>query len=107
MFDLEAISFIKKISFVFFALLGATHFVSGAMVSQNLNLPASDIIMRISFLPFGLASLVYVFSIIKEYQLKRGRIEKNLEYTFAALICIAVVTFFFLEFYFIDKTPGL
>lgn len=105
MFDLEATAFIKKISFVFFAVLGITHFLSGAMASQNVNLPASDVVMRISFLPFVLASLVYLFGILKENQLKRGKIGKILEYTFAGAVGIVIISFFFLEFYFKDNIP--
>lgn len=107
MFDLETTASIKKISFVFFAVLGITHFLAGAMAGQNVNLPASDIVMRISFLPFVLASLVYLFGILKESQLKRGKIGKILEYTFAGVIGIVTLSFFFLEFYFTDKTLPL
>jgi uncharacterized membrane protein len=53
---------IKKISLIFFIILGIVHIVAGMMTANNYFLPASFVINRVLDIPFAMSGLIYALS---------------------------------------------
>lgn len=101
--SLETVTSIKKISFVFFAILGSAHLLSGSLLSVNLLRPHASLLTRMLFTPFLLASVAYAYGVLKEYLLLNGRKGKVLDYVFLGIGILALFGSLFVEFYFPDS----
>jgi hypothetical protein len=53
---------IKKISLVFFFVLGTAHIIMGMMTANNYLMPVSMIINRVLDIPFAMSGLIYALS---------------------------------------------
>jgi len=53
---------IKKISLVFFFIIGSAHIISGLMMANNYLMPVSLVFNRILDIPFAMTALIYAFS---------------------------------------------
>ena len=62
---MSTIENIKKISFIFFAVLGTVHLIAGLMTVNNLNASLSTGINRILDIPFLISALLYGLSTLR------------------------------------------
>lgn len=98
---------IRRISFVFFLIVGLAHFLSGLFFINGYFVPESGIVNRVLFIPFVLATLTYAFSNLKYHLSELGRDAKWLNYT---LIGTGIAVFFGLlvvELFVVDSTCPL
>lgn len=104
--SLETIAGIKKISFAFFALLGLVHFLFGGLFSSSIWIPNSFFAAKISFIPFIVAAIFYLYSITKEKLLLSGKTAKTVDYTFLIGGIIIISGLLVIEFLYPDKLPA-
>lgn len=62
---MELYDYIRKISFIFFVILGLAHFVAGLLYVNGYATQITLTVNRALFIPFVLTGLAYVFSGIK------------------------------------------
>ena len=72
---------IRRISFVFFFLVGLGHFLAGLFFVNGYFAPESGMVNRVLFIPFVLATLTYAFSNLKYHLAELGKDAKWLNYT--------------------------
>lgn len=90
---METFDHIRKISFVFFIFVGMLHFLSGLFFVNGYAPAASNLINRISFIPFVLVSLSYALSNLKYNLMQYGKNSKAWDYAF---LTIGLLTFLIL-----------
>ena len=55
---------LKKVAFIFFFILGATHILSGLMMEKKYFVPYSSVFNDILTIPFAMSALIYAFTLI-------------------------------------------
>lgn len=73
---------IRKISFVFFVIVGLAHFLAGLLFVNSYFVPESGLVNRVLFIPFVLATLTYGLSNFKFHLLEYGKDSKTWNYVF-------------------------
>lgn len=101
--SLEMVSYMRKISFFFFVVMGFAHFLFGMLWTSGIFQENALLITRLLFAPFLLASISYAYTVVKEHSLQNGHGGKVLDYLFLGLGIIALIGSLFIEFYFPDK----
>lgn len=104
---MELLDQIRKISFVFFLILGLAHFLAGLMYINGYYVPVSGIINRVLFIPFVLAALTYGLSNLKYRMLELGKDSKVWNYTFIALGIVVFLALLAIELFIIDSPAPL
>ena len=74
---MEVFDQIRRISFVFFIIVGLAHFVSGLMFVNGYGVPGSGLVNRVLFIPFIIATLSYGLSNLKYNLSEYGKKFKN------------------------------
>lgn len=105
---MELYDHIRKISFIFFAILGLAHFLAGLFFVNGYLHETAGLMNRILFIPFVIAALTYTMSNMKYHLVEYGRTGKAWDYTFAAFGIIIFIGLIMIEFLIVDsKTPLL
>lgn len=104
---MELLDQIRKISFIFFLILGLAHFLAGLMYINGYYIPASGIVNRVFFIPFVLAAITYGFSNLKYRMLELGKDSKALTYTFIAFGIVIFLVLLAIELFVIDSPAPL
>ncbi|MBT3865049.1 hypothetical protein HOE67_03225 [Candidatus Peregrinibacteria bacterium] len=81
---------IKKVSFIFFAVLGLVHIGSSLFIANTLYLKEAIIINKTLDIPFIITSLIYGFTSLR---IALARKEKSHRILDVVLACTVIVTF--------------
>jgi hypothetical protein len=103
--SLDTVTYMKRISFFFFAILGVAHFMFGMFATSGFFGDTGLLVTRLLYTPFLLASITYAYTILKEHLLINGKKGKALDYVFLILGVSALVFALFLEVYYPDLNP--
>ena len=97
---------IKKISLIFFIVLGLTHFVSSLMYAEGYSIDITGKVSRISFTPFALACLFLLYSTVKS---NLSHLENTawIDYAFLAIGVILLLGLLAIEFILPDSNAYL
>ena len=97
---------IKKISMIFFAVLGLTHFVSSLMYTEGYFRDITGKVSRISFVPFVLACLFLFYSTVKS---NLSHLENTawIDYAFLAVGVVLLLGLLAIEFVLPDSNAYL
>jgi len=98
---------IRKISFIFFMLIGLVHFLSGFFAINGYLPQYSGLANRVLFIPFVLAAMTYAFSNIKFYL---AQYNKDSKASSIAVIAVGGAVFLGLlaiEIFVLDSTTPL
>lgn len=79
---MELFDQIRKISFIFFIIVGLVHFLAGFFFVNGYFAPESGLLNRVLFIPFVLATLTYGLSNFKYHLLEYGKDSKTWNYIF-------------------------
>lgn len=100
---MELFDHLRKISFLFFVIIGLTHFLSGLFYSNGYLIPESGLINRVLFIPFVVALMTYGFSNLKYHLLKTGNISKGIDYALIGVGLFVFLSLLALELLFPDS----
>lgn len=99
---------IRKISFIFFVILGLAHFLAGLAYINGYFVPQSGLANRVLFIPFVLSTLSFALSSLKYNLLEYGKNEKWMNYAIVAIGIIVFLGLLAIELFVVDsKTPLL
>lgn len=87
---MELADHIRKISFIFFIILGLAHFVAGFCFASGYAVNISLIVNRALFIPFIVSTLTYFSANTVWHKLQEGKSARTLTYVLTA-ICIMVL----------------
>ena len=104
---MELFDQIRKMSFIFFIILGLAHFGAGLIYVNGYFIPTSGLINRVLFIPFVLATLTYGMSNIKYHLLEYGKDSKVLNYTFITIGIAVFVALLVIELLVVDSPRPL
>lgn len=71
---------IRKISLIFFFIIGLAHFLAGLFFINGYFAPQSGLVNRVLFIPFVLSAMCYAFSNIKYHLLENNKDAKWISY---------------------------
>jgi hypothetical protein len=97
----------RKISFVFFVVLGIAHFWAGLFFVNGYGLPYSDIVNRVSFIPFVITAGIYVFSHLKCRLIEFNKDAKWVNYAAAGLGAAVFIGLLAIELLMVDSSCPL
>lgn len=98
---------IRRISFVFFFLVGLAHFLAGFMFMNGYFVPESGIINRVLFIPFVVATITYAFSNLKYHLLELEKDAKWLNYTLIGIGVAIFLGLLVIELFVVDSSCPL
>lgn len=98
---------IRKISFIFFAIIGLAHFLAGFFYINGYLLPQSGLANRVLFIPFVLAGMTYVLSNIKFYLAQYNKDSKASSIAVIALGSVVFLGLLAIEIFVLDSTTPL
>jgi hypothetical protein len=82
---------IKKVSLIFFIIVGAVHLGSTGLISNSLYLKQAFILNRTMDIPLVLTGLIYAFSSIRLSLTNPGKTHKFLDILLISIIIIALI----------------
>ncbi len=100
---MEVFDQIRRISFVFFIIVGLAHFVSGLMFVNGYGVPGSGLVNRVLFIPFIIATLSYGLSNLKYNLSEYGKNSKTLDYAFIIFGVLIFLILISIEFFVPDS----
>jgi len=89
---MKNIESIKKVSLIFFIIVGAIHIISTALIINNISLKTAEIINNTLFVPFLVSSLIYGSSSLRLSLFPEHENHKFLDTTLSAIIVIITIT---------------
>ena len=98
---------IRKISFVFFAVIGLAHFLAGLLFVNGYFTPTSGLVNRVLFIPFVVGTLTYALSNFKYHLLEYGKDSKIWNTAFITLGIIVFATLLAIELLVADSAHPL
>lgn len=98
---------IRKVSFVFFFILGLAHFLAGLLFVNSYALPASGILNRVLFIPFVLSTLTFALSNFRYYLASFGKTSKKWDWSFIAIGIIVFLSLLAVELFITDLPSPL
>lgn len=98
---------IRKISFVFFIIVGLVHFLAGLFFVNGYLSPASGLVNRVSFIPFVLAAMAYGLANLKCHLLEYGKDSKAWNWAFLSLGVLVFLILVSIEFFVGDSACPL
>lgn len=101
---MELYDHLRKISFLFFGIIGLVHFLTGLLYVNGYFPRTSLLVNRVLFIPFVLASLSYFFSNAKCHLIEYGKTSKIWDYIFLSMGIVIFLSFLTLEFLFSDSS---
>lgn len=104
---MELFDQIRKISFIFFLVIGLAHFLSGMAFVNSYFLPESGLINRVLFIPFVLCAITYVLSNIKYHLLEYGKDSKAMNIAFIAFGVVIFISLLVIELLVVDSPTPL
>lgn len=82
---MELADHIRKISFIFFILLGGIHFIAGFLFVNGYAVNTAAVINRALFIPFVISTLTYAFSNSVYHRIQNGNRAQTLGYIYVAI----------------------
>lgn len=104
---MELFDQIRRISFVFFIIVGISHFLAGFMFINGYAVPVSGLMNRVLFIPFVLATVSYALSNLKYHMLEYGKNSKTLDYTFLTIGILVFLLLLSIELLVVDSPHPL
>lgn len=99
---MELYDHIRRISFVFFVIVGLAHFISGLLYINGHFAPGSALVNRVLFIPFVLVTLTYAWSNLKYHLLSYGKDSKAVTYGTISLGIALFLALISIEFFVAD-----
>lgn len=90
---------LKKISLIFFLVLGLIHFLSGMLYANGYSPAVTGPLTRIFFLPFLLSALFYGFTGFRLFLEEIGHHKRFWNYLFLGVALIILIGFLSIEFF--------
>jgi len=99
----ENVHTVKKTALLFFVAFGFFHFITSLMLASGYFADVTSSLSRISFIPFVLSSLFYLYTVVK-IALPAGKNTGWIDYTFATIGGIVLIALLLIEFLVADST---